>query len=885
MQTRARTISASRRRRLALITLALIFAASTLLYNTLWMVAVRSAPELPGVELGFDFSYLPEEHAVLVTGVRSGSPAEKAGMLAADRILEINGGRIEDSSSLFKIYSRHQPGDTVQLTIARSGQTAPIFLTAVFRARPSGSSGELIDLFAEQVNDSFPVPFLIVGLAVLFLRLEDRNAWLLALLFAGFAAAPNFPKELPLAQALQPFVLVYRTVFLSMLGPLFYCFFAVFPVRSPLDRRLPWLKWVSLALGMSFTLSGLQEGEVWLPPPLHAMVGEKLSTKITFDFLFLFLALGLISLVLNFKHAHDPEVRRKIRVILWGSGVGIIPVLIQHGTEEFLGYRTPQWLSTTIVILLFLFPLSFAYAVIKHRVLEIPVLIKQSARYLLVQRGFTVLLSLVSIGLTLFFAFSLSRYVQTAVHLAKPLGITLGAVFGTMLLWAGMQIHKRVSERIDRAFFRSAYDARLLLENLAEQSALAMDRRELVHLLEHQLKQALQPGSLVIYLRVNDDWLETISGAAPEQLQTISAQLPILTELARRGQPSEFPLPMQDGNAAISPLSPDCLVPMVRRDKQLMGLLALGPRLSDEPYSGEDKRLLASVAIQAATALENMRLAEEIAERKENEMRVVREMEISRRLLEADNARKTKELEEARALQLAMLPGALPVIPHLDIAVHMQTATEVGGDYYDFLVDQNGVLTVAIGDATGHGIKAGIMVASIKSLFTAFGSVPDVPIFFNQCSEIIKGMRLGNLYMAMLLAKIDGRHLSVSAAGMPPVLIYRNDTGMVEEILLKGMPLGGPYTFDYPQRQTEVHPGDTILFLSDGYPELFNEKDEMLDYPRIGEIFREAASKPAAAVIDHLWKAGEAWANGTSLRDDTTLLVIKVKRTCDQVQS
>jgi hypothetical protein len=69
--------------------------------------------------------------------------------------------------------------------------------------------------------------------------------------------------------------------------------------------------------------------------------------------------------------------------------------------------------------------------------------------------------------------------------------------------------------------------------------------------------------------------------------------------------------------------------------------------------------------------------------------------------------------------------------------------------------------------------------------------------------------------------------------------------------------------------------------MSDGYPELFNEKNAMLDYPRSNEIFREAAPKPAAAVIDHLWKAGEVWANGNSLHDDTTLAVIKAKEKKD----
>ena len=166
------------------------------------------------------------------------------------------------------------------------------------------------------------------------------------------------------------------------------------------------------------------------------------------------------------------------------------------------------------------------------------------------------------------------------------------------------------------------------------------------------------------------------------------------------------------------------VVPMIGRGGRLNGLLILGSRRSEEAYSNEDKSLLTSVATHAATALENIRLAEEIAEKIENQRKVVQEMEIERRVLEADNVRKTKELEEARALQLSMLPNELPVLPNLDIAVSMKTATEIGGDYYDFDLMPDGTLTVALGDATGHGTKAGMMVVIAKSRFTAFSHLP-----------------------------------------------------------------------------------------------------------------------------------------------------------------
>ena len=101
---------------------------------------------------------------------------------------------------------------------------------------------------------------------------------------------------------------------------------------------------------------------------------------------------------------------------------------------------------------------------------------------------------------------------------------------------------------------------------------------------------------------------------------------------------------------------------------------------------------------------------------RESELRV-KATEAEKRVLEVENERKTKELEEARQLQLSMLPKELPKLPNLEIASFMRTATEVGGDYYDFHVHLDGTLTVVLGDATGHGMMSGMMVSIMKSLY------------------------------------------------------------------------------------------------------------------------------------------------------------------------
>jgi serine phosphatase RsbU (regulator of sigma subunit) len=260
----------------------------------------------------------------------------------------------------------------------------------------------------------------------------------------------------------------------------------------------------------------------------------------------------------------------------------------------------------------------------------------------------------------------------------------------------------------------------------------------------------------------------------------------------------------------------------------------------------------------------------------EQEIRA-KDEELARKLLEADNFRKTKELEEARILQHSMLPKSVPEISGLEISVYLKTASEVGGDYYDFKHGSNGELTVVVGDATGHGMKAGTMVATIKGLFSAESQNTDITDFLNKCSSIIKDMELGNLFMAMLIAKINGKRLSISSAGMPPALIYRSETKNVEEILLKALPLGGPSVAVYNKKEINLSSGDTVLLMSDGFPELFDKQKEILGYDKAKEIFGKVASLPGNQIISSLCKSAEDWHSGTRQEDDITFVVIKVK--------
>jgi len=184
---------------------------------------------------------------------------------------------------------------------------------------------------------------------------------------------------------------------------------------------------------------------------------------------------------------------------------------------------------------------------------------------------------------------------------------------------------------------------------------------------------------------------------------------------------------------------------------------------------------------------------------------------------------------------------------------------------------------VVIGDATGHGMQAGTMVVAIKSLFHALADEPAPVQFLKNSTKAIKAMGLKKMFMALTIAKFKNHHMQVAAAGMPFPLIYRSSTNRVEEVILKGMPLGGFADFPYKEKKLHLSEGDTVLFMSDGFEEMFNPQNEMLGVEELKVLFKEVDANSPEEIIEHLKKAGESWANGRDQEDDVTFVVIKIK--------
>ncbi len=241
----------------------------------------------------------------------------------------------------------------------------------------------------------------------------------------------------------------------------------------------------------------------------------------------------------------------------------------------------------------------------------------------------------------------------------------------------------------------------------------------------------------------------------------------------------------------------------------------------------------------------------------------------------SDYLRKTNELDTARQAQQEMLATNIPAHPELKIDAFLKTATELSGDYYDFSLSSEGVLTMAIGDATGHGTTAGMMVIATKALFKDSADDCNLLSLIRRMSKTIKSVNLPSTFMHITLARYDQGTLKLIGAGMPPILLYRSRTKTVEDIVLKGMPLGSYTEFPYEQLDISLELGDTAFFMSDGLLDLLSPSGEMLQLDRIRKIFSEAGARSPSEVIAHIRKAGIAWRAGRPLKDDVTLLVLQ----------
>jgi len=240
-----------------------------------------------------------------------------------------------------------------------------------------------------------------------------------------------------------------------------------------------------------------------------------------------------------------------------------------------------------------------------------------------------------------------------------------------------------------------------------------------------------------------------------------------------------------------------------------------------------------------------------------------------------EDKRKEEELEEARQFQLDMLPRETPDELGLDISSAIKTATEVGGDYYDYFPQKDGKsLYVVVGDATGHGMTAGMMVSITKAGLYGIPSIPPNDIA-RRLNRVIKNIDLGWNRMAFNMARFWEDRVEFTSAAMPPVYHYHGETGDLDEVLLGGLPLGSIKDETFSLEEFDFNQGDSLVFISDGLPEAVNHTGEMLGYDAVYNCIKANGNQSAEEQKQSLLDLGNAWLGDLQNQDDITIVVVK----------
>jgi tetratricopeptide (TPR) repeat protein len=245
-----------------------------------------------------------------------------------------------------------------------------------------------------------------------------------------------------------------------------------------------------------------------------------------------------------------------------------------------------------------------------------------------------------------------------------------------------------------------------------------------------------------------------------------------------------------------------------------------------------------------------------------------------RKFAKIEETRKTKELEAAKKMQIGFLPKILPTSNDIEIATFIRSSTEVGGDYYDFIVKPDKTILSICGDATGHGVASGMMVSVTKASLISITETK-INLILKKLNQVIRKIDLGTLRMSLNIIEIKDSKIRMTSAAMPPIFLYKAATKKVEEIMQTNLPLGGLGNEDFDLIERDFEPGDVVIQLSDGLPEAPNPAGEMYDYDRVKDHLEAVGSKSADEIKNSFILEADKWLDGLHNPDDITFVIIK----------
>jgi len=794
--------------------------------------------------------------------------ARQNGLEAGDTVESLNGVPYTGRTLLQSTRWYAHPGESLSIGIRKPDDgraTVHIPLRGYTNLLHAGET-----IFVVVLQIVLPLICLLAGYWVAFARPMDPNAWFILVLLSypqAYVSVSTFNWWPGAWLALR----LFWHLALEIMAPAALLWFGLlFPERSRIDVRLPWLKWlVLLILGGTLCVALLSDYASWYDLSLlsSGRALDAVSDSVVNWLTLICILLYWIAIFTKLRTASTPDIRRRLRVLCAGSGLGLGSTLIVWGLLPRFGINPAgiQWLGYLSAVLLLAFPFSLAYVVVVQRALDVAILVRMGTRYVLART--TVFLIQCAVILVILFSFVIPALERGQLSLKIFLPVLLLVIL-LVVNFVKRTAAVRTQEWLDRRFFREAYNTEHVLSELAVQARMIGDPGALIQTISSRISEVLHVQRMAVLLRSGDVFrLQTASGPDVDQPLFLAEQSLPVQHLVRTSSPAVlyrdqpevwFEEAGGSEKQALNELHAEVLLPLTGRNK-LMGVMVLGPKRSEEPYSPSDLQLLASIGVQAGLGLEVNDLAQSLAEEAARHQRVQREVEI------------------AREVQQRLFPQ-IPAIPGMDLAGHCRPALGVGGDYYDVVPLEDGRLAIAIGDVSGKGIAAALLMASLRASLRGIvdAGSHDMARMVRKLNRLIHESSTVNRYATLFFAIYDPamRELHYVNAGHNPPLVLRGEEVLHLEAC--GPVVGLLKDVGYEERCLQLAPGDLFIGFTDGISEAMTVEDEEWGEDRMQAVAEAARERSVQEILDAIFRAADEFTAGAPQHDDMTMLVFRL---------
>ncbi len=595
----------SRRRRIILIGLFFTLMCGCVGVNSCYSILYFHTAGDPGWVLGLD------GRVQTYSGV---SRASISSLRDGDEIVLLDNREFRKVRQYFETFARFTPGANYTVVVRRDSRTEQLTL----RTASYHPWIRIIIVFFQLI---LPATFLLTGLTIFLLKRDDKQALLLALMLGMFGAAihPLSLLTTNLPWWLVGVVSVGLLIAASGTVPIILHFFLIFPERSPLLARFPRLEYYLYPLFLLTVYPLLVIAAFRLTTETRGITGPFQDLQWIWVILLIICSLYLLgaflSLIVNYRKANQ-VARRKLRIILVGVTVGLTPNFLLRALFPILKPSIDPLLLVVIsvaLIALMLIPLSFAYAIVRHQVIPVSLIIRRGVQYLLAKNGLRIIFALPIIGLLVTIIANPNR--------TLPEILFQNSIYFYVLLIAafGLMFRHRLSEWVDRRFFREAYNQEQILRELIDDLKRLDSLPEMSNHVSQKVQQALHTEHMYLFHREEErrDLLLGYSSGLSAPGLRIPAEFQLLRLMETQGHAVEFPLPPKNNlpfveRAWLAKLGTNLIVPVSSTNGRLSGLFLLGEKKSEIPYTVTDRQLLEAVANQVAVVYENVRLTKRL---------------------------------------------------------------------------------------------------------------------------------------------------------------------------------------------------------------------------------------------------------------------------------